>query len=77
MLPRRRQTPTRLKSNLSSAVSQAQGILDNSAGNVADENTRTALQTAITEANTVASSSNPSEADVNNAISKLQKAEPT
>ena len=64
-----------LKSNLSSAISQAQGTLDNSAGSVADENTRTALQNAITEANTVMNGTSPSESDVNNAISKLQKAE--
>lgn len=41
----------------------------------ADENTRTALQNAITEANTVMNGTSPSESDVNNAISKLQKAE--
>lgn len=64
-----------LKSNLSSAISQAQGTLDSSAGSVADENTRTALQNAITEANTVMNGTSPSESDVNNAISKLQKAE--
>ena len=64
-----------LKSNLSSAISQAQGALDNSADSVADENTRTALQNAITEANTVMNGTSPSESDVNNAISKLQKAE--
>ena len=64
-----------LKSNLSSAISQAQGTLDNSAGSVADENTRTALQNAITEANTVMNGTSPSESDVNNAISRLQKAE--
>lgn len=50
-----------LKSNLSSAISQAQGTLDNSAGSVADENTRTALQNAITEANTVMNGTSPSE----------------
>ena len=58
-----------------SQPSQAQGTLDNSAGSVADENTRTALQNAITEANTVMNGTSPSESDVNNAISKLQKAE--
>ena len=42
---------------------------------MADENTRTALQNAITEANTVMNGTSPSESDVNNAISKLQKAE--
>ena len=63
------------KNNLSSAVSQAQATLNGSAGSVADENTRTALQTAITTANNVMNSSNPSDADIDNAISALQKAE--
>ena len=75
ILQRRRPIPTHWKSNLSSAISQAQGTLDNSAGSVADENTRTALQNAITEANTVMNGTSPSESDVNNAISRLQKAE--
>lgn len=64
-----------LKSNLTSAIQQAQTTLNNSAGAVADENTRTALQTAITNANNIAGSSNPSEADINNAISAMEKAE--
>ena len=64
-----------LKSKLSSAISQAQGTLDNSAGSVADKNTRTALQNAITEANTVMNGTSPSESDVINAISKLQQAD--
>lgn len=63
-----------LKTNLTTAIEQAQSALNTSAGTVADESTRDALQSAISNANTVLGNATPSSADVNNAISALQKA---
>ena len=63
-----------LKSDLNANISNAQTVLNNSAGKVADESTRTALQNAISNANNVAGQSKPAQSDVNNAKSQLQKA---
>ena len=63
-----------LKSDLNANISNAQTVLNNSAGKVADESTRTALQNAISNANNVAGQSKPAQSDVNNAKSRLQKA---
>ncbi len=63
-----------LKAGLTSAINDAQKTLNDSAGKVADESTRNALQSAISNANNVAGQSNPSQADVNNAKSQLEKA---
>lgn len=63
-----------LKADLNATISNAQNVLNNSAGQVADENTRTALQNAISNANNVAGQSTPAQSDVNNAKSQLQKA---
>lgn len=63
-----------LKSDLNANISTAQTVLNDSAGRVADESTRTALQDAISNANNVAGQSSPSQSDVSNAKSRLQKA---
>lgn len=63
-----------LKADLNANISTAQTTLNDSAGKVADESTRTALQDAISNANNVAGQSSPSQSDVSNAKSRLQKA---
>ena len=63
-----------LKADLKNTITTAQNLLNSSAGQVQDDATRTALQDAITNANTVASQSRPSQADVGNAKSQIEKA---
>lgn len=68
------QNAAALKAVLSGVIEQAQNTLNDSAGSVADENTRTALQNAIANANNVFGQSQPTQADVDNAKSQLEKA---
>ncbi|MBM6700228.1 hypothetical protein H7U32_07980 [Bifidobacterium pullorum subsp. saeculare] len=67
-------TANDLKADLKNTIASAQSTLNASAGQVQDDTVRTALQDAISNANNVASQDKPSQADVDNAKSQLEKA---
>ena len=67
-------TQNRLKSQLNDAIEQAQSVLDNSDGMVADDSVRMALQQAIDSARNLANGTNLKENDVTAAVDALNAA---
>lgn len=67
-------TQNRLKSQLNDAIEQAQSVLDNSDGMVADDSVRVALQQAIDSARNLANGTNLKENDVTAAVDALNAA---
>ena len=67
-------TQNRLKGQLNDAIEQAQSVLDNSDGMVADDSVRVALQQAIDSARNLANGTNLKENDVTAAVDALNAA---